>query len=186
MEVIRALDERLFFLINRDTANPLFDLVMPFVTEKDHLIIPAIIGLFLMVALERERRKVLLFLSIFFLGLAVADQTGSILKDIFQRVRPCRIYDVRLLSGCTTSYSMPSSHALNAFFGAAFLSGRYRRLSIPFFALAFLIAYSRVYVGVHYPGDVVVGSLIGLLMGLLLVFLHRKVESLFFKEAPCG
>lgn len=183
MEAIRFIDTRLFWLINRDMANPFFDLLMPFITDKWNFLIPALFGVLFVFVMEKGKRGTLLFFFLLLIGVGMADYLGGILKETFQRVRPCRIYDVRLLAGCTDSFSMPSSHALNAFFIATFLSTRYKRFSFLFLSIAILVAYSRVYVGVHYPGDVIAGGLIGLVWGLILSSVEGWLEKALLRRA---
>ena len=67
-------------------------------------------------------------------------------------------------------YSLPSGHAATAFAGAVALSYLWRRAAPLFFLLAAAIAYSRVYVGVHYPGDVLLGAAIGAAVGAAWVY----------------
>jgi undecaprenyl-diphosphatase len=94
---------------------------------------------------------------------ALADGSGHILKDLIQRQRPCNIFsDINLLAGCGHSYSMPSGHASNAFaFAMTFFILRKNIIGYLSLAAAALIALSRVYVGVHYPSDVLAGTLLG-------------------------
>ncbi|GIS54101.1 hypothetical protein Ct9H90mP29_11430 [bacterium] len=68
-------------------------------------------------------------------------------------------------------WSMPSNHAANIFTFAVILSYFYERYKTPLFLLAYLIAFSRVYVGVHYPGDVLVGSIFGYALGWIILTL---------------
>ncbi len=182
MERIEAIDTYLFILINQGIANPLFDLLMPLVTEKWNYLVPSVFGLIIMVIYERDRRRLILFLSLLTVGVGVVDLFGMALKEAFQRLRPCQIQEVRLLGGCTDSFSMPSSHAVNAFFIATLLSFRYRRLWVPFITVALLVALSRVYIGVHYPSDVVVGGLIGLLWALLFSWLEVRLDTILFRR----
>jgi len=68
------------------------------------------------------------------------------------------------LTDCNTSYSFPSSHAVNIFAAAYFLSQPFKRLVPLFFGIAAIVAYSRIYIGIHYPLDVIGGAGIGLLI----------------------
>ena len=89
--------------------------------------------------------------------------------------RPCNaLSDVRLLVGCTKSFSFPSGHATNAFAVATYLSYNYRRYFPCFFFMAVIIAYSRIYVGVHYPLDVASGALVGGIGALLAIEADKK------------
>ena len=95
------------------------------------------------------------------------------------RERPCvALEDVRLVMGMKSSLSFPSAHAANIFGAATALTMFYRRWAGAFFAVAVCVGYSRVYVGVHYPSDVLGGAVLGtgtaLAMGAAgLVFLRR-------------
>jgi len=82
---------------------------------------------------------------------------------------------VRTLVGCTSSFALPSNHATNTFALASFFASSYRRLAAPLFILAFLVGYSRIYVGVHYPFDVLGGAALGVILGLLVGALGRWI-----------
>ena len=93
----------------------------------------------------------------------VTDQTGyKILKEFFERIRPCNaLSDVITPLGCTGSYSFPSNHAVNNFAAAVFYFKLFPNLKYPLFITASLVAISRVYLGLHYPSDILGGAIIG-------------------------
>jgi undecaprenyl-diphosphatase len=116
--------------------------------------------------LWRERKAGLIFLVFIGLTLTITDQFSShILKEMIGRVRPCHVLEnVHMLTDCNTSYSFPSSHAVNIFAAAFFLAQPLRRSAPAFYALAAVVAYSRIYIGIHYPLDVLGGAALGLLI----------------------
>jgi undecaprenyl-diphosphatase len=162
--LLRSMDVTLFLLINRGGQNSFFDWLMPFMTDiKNFSYVLLLLGIWILV---RERKAGFIFLIFAGLTLAITDQFSShLLKEWVGRIRPCSVLpDVRLLTDCNTSYSFPSSHAVNIFAAAFFLSQPFRRLTPLFYGIAAVVAYSRVYIGIHYPLDVVGGAGIGLLI----------------------
>jgi undecaprenyl-diphosphatase len=116
------------------------------------------------------------FIPIIGLALSVgaADYiTSGIIKPSVDRVRPCNVPELQanIHAPCRNSPSFPSSHAANHFaiaiFLSFFLNGKWRAIKYVLYVWAFAIAYSRVYVGVHYPFDVTMGAIIGGTLGLL-------------------
>ncbi len=108
----------------------------------------------------------------------VTDQTGyRILKELFMRVRPCHaLTDAITPVGCAGGYSFPSNHALNNFAAAIFLMRIFPKYRWIFLIVASLVSISRIYLGVHYPSDVIGGALIGATFGYLFSIATMKVE----------
>lgn len=164
LEALNRIDQWLFYWINNGQQNVFFDHLMPWVTGSGNWH-PPILIIFCSLLLfggRRERAAALLVIPL----ITLSDQTCShLLKHVFERTRPCHVLDhVHLLVGCGSSFSMPSSHAAN--FGAAafHFAFFYPRLRRTLWSFALLMSYSRVYVGVHYPLDVLMGLLLGLLI----------------------
>jgi undecaprenyl-diphosphatase len=114
--------------------------------------------------------------------------TGSVVlfKDTVQRLRPCHAPDlqglVHLVDGhCGGLYGFVSSHASNHFALATFMAGMLQRrprwVIVLLYLWAVLICYSRIYLGAHYPGDVMVGALYGSLVGGLAFGLFRSIHQ---------
>ncbi len=107
--------------------------------------------------------------------LAVAATVGltdaishHILKEAVARLRPCHVLpDLISAVGCSSSFAFPSNHAGNTFAAATLVSLCFRNTTLLAFTIALLVCYSRVYLKVHYPSDVIAGSLFGSLMGYL-------------------
>ena len=161
---VASLDTTLFRLINQAGQNSFLDWFMPFTSDlKNFTYILVLLGGYIV---WREGKGGLVFLVFVGLTLAITDPFSSrLLKECVGRIRPCQVLqEVRLLTDCSTSYSFPSSHAVNIFAAAYLLSQVFRRLAPLFFAIAAVVAYSRIYVGVHYPLDVIGGAAIGLLI----------------------
>ena len=161
---VDSLDITLFRLINQTGQNYFFDWFMPFMTDlKNFTYILGVLGVYI---LWRERKAGLVFLAFLGFTLAITDPFSSrLLKEWVGRIRPCQVLEgVRLLTDCNTSYSFPSSHAVNIFAAAYFLSQPFRGLAPLFFGIAAIVAYSRIYIGIHYPLDVIGGAAIGLLI----------------------
>jgi undecaprenyl-diphosphatase len=109
---------------------------------------------------------------------------GKLIKPIFQRERPpVAGLDVILRSPHYGGYSFPSNHAANMFCLLGFVGYYFPRMRVPLFLIGLLTAYSRVYCGVHFPGDVLGGALIGLAFGLLCARLFQPFwKSLLRRE----
>lgn len=122
---------------------------------------------------KRDRKIGMLLLILVVLTDALCSHA---LKPLIGRERPfTALPNIRLLMETTQTvsrYSFPSNHAANAFAVATFLTLVYRKRGVAlfFFAAALLVAYSRVYVGVHYPSDVLGGALIGCALAAGLYF----------------
>jgi undecaprenyl-diphosphatase len=109
----------------------------------------------------------------------VTDQTGGhLLKELFERVRPCNaLSDAITPLGCTGSYSFPSNHSFNNFAAATFYYKLYPDLKWVLFITASLIAISRVYLGLHYPSDILGGAVLGCLFGYAFSIIAIKINT---------
>jgi undecaprenyl-diphosphatase len=174
------LDKELFLFLNQGTRNWLFDVVLPFLTDINRkpigLVILAILWLLL---LTKGGRPGMIAALLLIPTIALSDQlNSSFLKFIVDRPRPCHeLANVHLLVGCGSGYSFPSSHAVNNFAAAMVLSYFLPRWTWAFFCYASVICFSRIYVGVHYPSDVIAGAMIGLAVGFFVVAAFRQTEE---------
>ena len=160
--LFKALDIKIFFLINQTLSNPVFDSIMPLITNKNNWILIIIILFFYLAIMNGRRGQIAFVILIVVVGFTDSFST-FILKPYFGRIRPSHeIYEyINLLVARGGEWSMPSNHAANITAIAVVLSYFYDKMKIPLYSLAVIIAFSRVYVGVHYPADVLVGGLIG-------------------------
>jgi len=178
---LSEVDTLIFFFINRELQNRLLDVAMPFITGKAFiLILPFLLWFF-----YKDWKKACLVTVLGFASLALSDWVSDILKHIFERPRPCNILEnVHLLAGCTNSYSMPSNHAINYFaFVTPFLILFKNRIRYVLFLIAFLVAFSRIYIGVHYPSDSLVGGVLGIGLALSIICFYYKARERY-KEKP--
>jgi undecaprenyl-diphosphatase len=168
--LLYQLDVAVFRLCNRTIANPVFDIFFPFITDLNQhwygWVLFVGLWLLLMTKGGKKGRTVGLLVIVV---VAMSDQISSkVIKYMVMRPRPCWLVDgkpivenVRLLVSCGGGYSFPSSHAVNNFAIASYVSHYYRKWSGWFFLFAFLMAFSRLYIGVHYPSDALGGAAIG-------------------------
>lgn len=175
-------DQWLFIQLNSVWTNPVFDSLMPFLRNgKNWAPLYLFLGVF---AILNFSRKGIWWCVFFLVTVALTDMTGTyVFKHTIERMRPCSDADfsshVRLLvSYCSGGFSFVSNHAANHFGLAAFFFTTMKPV-LPKWApaglvWAGLIAYAQVYVGVHYPLDVLAGTLLGLIFGTITGRLFNK------------
>ncbi len=179
-DMLLDLDRNLFYFCNQGLSNSLFDTILPFLTDYTRkpisLIVVGILWLLLLIKAGRAGRIAALLLIP---TIALSDQlNSSLLKFMIQRPRPCHVLsNIHLLVGCGSGYSFPSSHAVNNFAAAIVLAYFIPKWSWAFLSFAALIAFSRVYVGVHYPSDVVGGAVLGIVIGGFVILVFRQFEE---------
>lgn len=182
LDPILELDQALFTLINTKWTNGLFDTMMPWSRNANSWIpLYLLLLVYLGVKMGKKIGIWLLFVAI---NVAITDQISShLFKPLVHRLRPCAdpaiMQQVKLLlSHCSTGFSFTSSHAANHFGIAMFfvmtLSTYFNKYRYLFFIWAALIAYAQVYVGVHYPLDIIFGGLVGVLVGYLNGHFYNK------------
>ncbi len=173
------VDTNLFFLLNCKAQNCVFDFLMPILTNLDYWRIPLILLVIFLLVFGQKKGRIAVLLLI--LGIALSDQVcNNVFKPLVERTRPCNVLEnVHLLVNCTKSFSFPSSHATNIFTGMILFSFVYQKLRIVLLTIAALVAYSRVYVGVHYPFDVVAGIILGILCALTIIVLFKLILRKF-------
>ncbi|MFZ2955783.1 MAG: phosphatase PAP2 family protein [Candidatus Ozemobacteraceae bacterium] len=169
-----ALDSYLFHLVNGVFTCSFLDWLMPAITnEKNWIPLLLCLVLWMFFGANGKYRPTLLLLA---LTIGASDQISSTLvKKVVGRKRPCCVEaHPRMLTDCKNSKSFPSGHASNSAAAAGvFWLEVGPGVGIPLLGLSFLIAWSRVYIGVHYPFDVLAGMLLGLFLAKIMVFLRR-------------
>jgi len=192
-EEILKLDSKLFLFLN-NLGTPKFDTFWISLSMIEANILMYLFLIFLLFYTQKTRPK---FLYIFYLFSVIAlmititDQGANIFKDSFQRLRPC--YDesikdsLRLVKeNCGGKYGFFSAHASNSFSLAIFFGllfkNRIRYIIIITMIYALLISYSRIYLGVHFPIDIIVGSSFGICVGIIMYsFVYLKFLKFFNK-----
>ena len=184
MEELITLDQQLFLFLNQ-MGSKTFDGFWMFMTNK-----ATNFTLYLFLAFlyfrQTSLESFLILLAFVAVLILVTDQVTNLFKTVIERLRPC--YDpsildmVRLVkSTCGGRYGYFSGHASNSFALAVFFScifrDKYYRMPFLLLFIAFLVAYSRIYIGVHYPLDVVSGMAFGSMVGLLFYFIWRRFNG---------
>lgn len=171
-EKIVQSDRYVFELINQQWSNPFMDTVMPFF-RNEFTWVPVYFFL-LLFAFFNFKKSMIQWVGFFLLTFALTDLISTqIIKEIVQRPRPC--WDqlssdhVRMLIPCSGAYSFVSSHAANHTGMALFIFGTLGqfigKMRWIVFLWALLVCFAQVYVGAHFPGDVLGGAVLGLITG---------------------
>lgn len=186
-----SFDTDLFIFINKTFHTDLLNIIFVFLTKKSSIVLPILlVGLYVY---NKDKKKGILLLLVSFIAVGLSDfLTSGIIKPIVDRDRPCQVIpdiyfwnkkgnpDWFITDGVTSfkgSDSFPSSHASNTMAFAIFMGLYYRRLLIPLIIIAFLVGVSRIYVGVHYPSDVLGGFVAGIFMAYLVKYLFELVKK---------
>ena len=162
INTIVEIDKNLMVFLNKTLSNPIFDILMPIITNQKFLTIIGVILIIYLGFYAGKRGKITLIVLIFAAGISDA-VCAQIIKPWVGRIRPSHefIEYINLLVSKGGKWSFPSNHAANSFAFATVLSYFYEKNKTMIFSIASVIAFSRVYVGVHYPLDIIFGSLLG-------------------------
>lgn len=164
MDSPNSLNELIFFWINQDGGHHYawLDSSMVFLSDAANGIIPFV--LVTIFAFWRSGKSAWRVIALMVVLVMLSDWSGAQIKHWFMADRPCNTLEgVRLLAAHCGRNSFPSNHAINMAAVATWLGWHYRVLIAPMAALAILVGVSRIYVGVHYPGDVLFGWIWGIL-----------------------
>jgi undecaprenyl-diphosphatase len=161
MDSLIGIDTWLFLRLNAGVANSFFDWLMPIVTNLGYYRIPLIAALATLAVFGGGKGRSAVLLAL--ITVTLTDQlASSVLKPWIERIRPCHIVEgVRVITGCGNTLSFPSGHATTSMAAAIFFGLLYRRWLWPLVAFSVLISYSRIYIGIHYPSDMLAGWVIG-------------------------
>ncbi|MPQ45667.1 phosphatase PAP2 family protein [Marinifilum sp. N1E240] len=170
METLIQLDKELLIWLNSHNT-PFWDVVMMFFTRKEFWI-PLYLLLLYQIYKFKGKEAVWWILGAFLLVFLCDQISTQLFKNVFERFRPSRDPSLKgminLVSGYTGGrFGFVSSHATNSFGFALFTSLLFKNRLYTFFVFSWslLVVYTRIYLGVHFPGDIIGGMLLGLLLG---------------------
>lgn len=181
LQPVLQMDRSLFYYINNRWSNDVFDALMPFIRNQ-YFWVPLYLFLLVFVFVN-FRTKAWWWLLFFLASFALTDLiSAQVVKALVERPRPCvdivASQSVRMLIPCSYSYSFVSSHATNHFGMAMFMFMTMKHFAKPWVWLAFawaaIISFAQVYVGAHFPFDVLGGSVLGLLIGHRIALIFNK------------
>lgn len=170
-------DVLVFYFINHDLQNAFFDWLMPLISDGRKWF-PLFGAVYVWLWWKGGQNGRMAAVLIIFVILLSDQLSSSVIKPLVQRQRPCVALDnVNMLTGLKTSFSFPSSHAANSFAAALLFTHFLPSWKWAVFALAFLSGFSRVYLGVHYPSDVLGGAALGLFCAWFVIEVYNFIEK---------
>jgi undecaprenyl-diphosphatase len=171
------IDLSIFYFFNHTISTPFLDKFFSLITNVNNWYIAYII-LLLISFIKGGRAGKIAAIGVLIL-IAITDQVNSVLiKELFHRARPCMVLpDAITPMGCTGTFSFPSSHAFNNFAAATFIVRFFPRLWGALFITAVLVSISRIYLGLHYPSDVLGGAILGSVMGYLFATFIKWIDK---------
>lgn len=157
------IEQSIFYFFNHTLSNPVCDAIIAFFMKiPGQFVLVFIVAAAFFLGKKYLKGTSLILLASFTVGRYVY----KAVKYFVHRPRPFHILeDVHLVMGPKDGFSFPSGHATTSFCVATVVAIRYPKLSYPAFIIATLVALSRPYIGVHYPSDILVGSLLGVFVG---------------------
>jgi undecaprenyl-diphosphatase len=188
IESIKQVDTSLFLFINRHHL-PFFDTVFYWATGRLAWI--PLYAFLLFLSIKKYKSKTWFFLLAIAVLILCSDQFSVLVKNTVQRYRPCHNANlsslIRLINDhCGGIYGFVSSHATNSmalmFFLNLTLLHRNRPMKFVMAVYVILVSYSRIYVGVHYPLDILAGWLLGILIAMLISVLLARVYPALIRE----
>ncbi len=184
LDKLNLWDQAAFLFLN-GMHSPFWDQVMHWISGKYSWMPLYILIIGYMV--YRFRWKSILIILLVVLLVTLSDWTSvHLFKNVFHRLRPCHNQDISHLvhlvnNHCGGKYGFVSSHAANAFavvgYTSLIIRNRYYTYGIILWAI--IVGYSRIYLGVHYPGDVLGGAMLGLIVGYLVYLIFKFIEKRF-------
>lgn len=166
-KLIEKIDRSFFNIFNKKMKNSFFDKFMPIYTNLGSLaFITSVLAFLLILKETRPLGEQVLF------ALAISQTITYFLKASVKRTRPYdALDDINTYGMILKDHSFPSGHSSASFTLATILSLNFPNLAIIFLPMAFLVAISRVYLGVHYGTDIIFGSLLGIIAGSIVYYI---------------
>lgn len=183
IQFLYSVDVGVFYFINHNLSCGALNKFFTIITNVNNWYISYLILLGISFVKGGRKGKIAV-LGVLLLILVTDQFSARVIKEIFHRIRPCNaLADVITPLGCNGTFSFPSNHAVNNFAAAVFFYKLFPRLKWLLLITASLIALSRVYIGVHYPSDILGGAVIGSAFGYLFALGALKLNEFFEARA---
>ena len=177
IDALITLDKKIFIFVQEHMQTGFLDFWMPIITNFDYWKIPIVLFLLALVIWGGKKGRIVAGLII--IVFILADQMSSnVIKPIFSRARPYMSFpNISPLVNSSPKYSFPSTHASNIFATMALLSFYYRKFLLLNLFIAIVVSFSRVYVRVHYPSDIVAGAILGITCAVVVIYMERLINK---------
>ena len=184
LDWIIGIDKEVFLFLNSKNS-PLWDQIMVWITGNK-LWIPLYVVLLATLIYNDLSLRVILTILFVAITVLLCDQISVLLKNLIERLRPLHdptiahlVHVVSDYGGGSGKYGFVSSHAANVFGVATFIAHQLRNFKwgILLFSWAIIVSYSRIYLGVHYPLDIIFGALLGTLIGIQLFVFKVRITA---------